>query len=251
MPWPSGGIDNSALDSTTDSPSDALAALKAAVDQLNAVIAMRGAAGGIPSLDLSGFIPAAQIGASGFQTGMGVDWWGQSAPTGWVFADGRTIGSAASTATARANDDTQALFTFLWNNHSNTVCPVSGGRGASAAADWSANKTITLIDKRGRVSVGKDNMGGTAANRVTTAGSGVDGSSLAATGGAETHTLTVAQIPAHSHNLRYTTVLPNNGILNGVNSAGSGTAIPGTDGGGGQAHNNVQPSIVCNYILKL
>ena len=66
--------------------------------------------------------------------------------TGWVPLNGLTIGSAASTATGRANADCQQLYYLLWNNFSNTLCPVTGGRGSSASADWSANKPIGLPD---------------------------------------------------------------------------------------------------------
>jgi microcystin-dependent protein len=88
------------------------------------------------------------------------------AKTAWVRLNGRTIGNAASGATERANADTSALFAFLWANNSNTVCPVSGGRGASATADYAANKTIQLVDMRGRVPAGLDDMGNSAANVV-------------------------------------------------------------------------------------
>ena len=67
----------------------------------------------------------------------------QGTRTGWVRDNARTIGSATSGATERANADCQALFEFLWNSFSNTLCPVLTGRGVSAAADWSANKQIT------------------------------------------------------------------------------------------------------------
>ena len=83
---------------------------------------------------------------------------------GFVRANGRTIGSSTSGANERANSDTQALFTFLWNGDPNLV--VSTGRGVSAAADWSANKTITLPDWRGRALVALDDMGNTAAGRL-------------------------------------------------------------------------------------
>lgn len=63
---------------------------------------------------------------------------------GWVLLNDGTIGNAVSGATNRANADTQALFTFIWNNILDAWCPVSGGRGASAAADFAANKTIQL-----------------------------------------------------------------------------------------------------------
>ena len=67
-------------------------------------------------------------------------------------------------------------------------------------------------------------------------------------GGAETHTLTVAQLAAHTH-----------GSFTQVNAVAGNTA-DGTGGpsanlntsstGGGAAHNNVQPTIILNYIIK-
>jgi hypothetical protein len=67
------------------------------------------------------------------------------------------------------------------------------------------------------------------------------------TGGAKTHTLTVDEIPAHTHSV------PNSGSQN--NSFDSGTTVgndvAGTSGstGGGSAHNNLQPYIVV-YMWK-
>ena len=46
----------------------------------------------------------------------------QGTRTGWVRDNARTIGSATSGATERANADCQALFEYLWNNFSNTLC---------------------------------------------------------------------------------------------------------------------------------
>lgn len=132
-------------------------------------------------------------------TGVIQDYLGGTAPSGWVLLDGRTIGSASSGANNRANADTQPLYELIWNNLANAQAPVSGGRGASAAADFAANKTITLPDARGRARFGRDNMGGSAASRVTTAGSGVDGATLGASGGAQSHTLTAAEMPVHNH----------------------------------------------------
>lgn len=69
---------------------------------------------------------------------------------GWLRLDGRTIGSAASGATSRANGDTFALYSALWAEYDNTRLPIqtSGGvaglRGASAAADFAANKRMPL-----------------------------------------------------------------------------------------------------------
>jgi hypothetical protein len=77
-----------------------------------------------------------------------------TAPTGWLSANGDTIGSAASNAT-NASADYSALFTVLWDNWTNTDLPIltSGGsastRGASAATDFAANKRLPLPDLRG------------------------------------------------------------------------------------------------------
>lgn len=130
-------------------------------------------------------------------TGIGGWTWGTSAPTGWVRLNGRTIGSAASGASERANADTEALFLFLWSDTSLTV---SGGRGASAAADWAANKTITLPDGRARALFGRDAMGNSAAGRLSgvTFSSGTS-DALGATGGAALHTLTTAELASHTH----------------------------------------------------
>lgn len=101
-----------------------------------------------------------------FQTGDIIGLLTSGTRTGWVRMNAKTIGSAVSGATERANADTQSLFTFLWTNFSNTDCPVSTGRGASAAADWAANKTIGIPTMQGYLLAGADDMGGTAANRL-------------------------------------------------------------------------------------
>ncbi len=195
---------------------------------------------------------------AGVPTGVEFGFWGTTAPTGYVLGSGRTIGNASSGATERANADTSALFTMLWTSGTNTTLPIqtSAGagstRGASAAADFSANKRLTLPDLRGRVGVGKDDMGGSAASRMTTGGSGVDGSVVAATGGAETHTLTTPQIPAHAHGVQMsiaTTITPS--AAGFVRGAFDSNANFSTNTGGGGAHNNVQPSVVRNVIIKL
>lgn len=73
----------------------------------------------------------------------------------WLLCDNKTIGSAASGATALASAEAQALFTHLWTTYDNTLCPIqdSAGaastRGASAAADFTANKRLPLLDWRG------------------------------------------------------------------------------------------------------
>lgn len=110
--------------------------------------------------------------------------------TGWVRNNARTIGSAASGATERANADCEALFLHLWNNYSNSLCPVGGGRGASAAADWAANKVIATLDMRSKTIFGLDDMANTAAG--VTGGS----TSAAASVGASTFAIAKANLPS-------------------------------------------------------
>jgi hypothetical protein len=86
--------------------------------------------------------------------------------TGWVRDNARTIGNAASGATERANADCADLYAFYWDTFSDAICPVTGGRGATAASDFAAGKPIATLDKRGRVPVGSDTMGNSAANRI-------------------------------------------------------------------------------------
>jgi hypothetical protein len=77
-----------------------------------------------------------------------------TAPSGWLAANGSTIGSASSGATS-ASADYSALFAVLWDNWTNTDLPIldSAGaastRGASASADFAANKRLPLPDLRG------------------------------------------------------------------------------------------------------
>jgi len=88
--------------------------------------------------------------AAGFTTGDLKPTLKTVADAGWVMCNDGTIGSGASGATTRANADTEALYTVLWNNVADAWAPVTGGRGASAAADFAANKPIRLTKMLGR-----------------------------------------------------------------------------------------------------
>lgn len=119
---------------------------------------------------------------------------------GFVRSNGNTIGSGASSGTERANDDAEALFAWIWNNTTNDQAAVTGGRGASAAADWSANKTIATLDFRGSSPIGLDDMGASAASRFDstpfTNGNATAGGAVT---GSNTVTLDEANLPAHVH----------------------------------------------------
>lgn len=110
-------------------------------------------------------------------------------PSGWVLMDDGTIGNASSGATTRANADTEDLFTELWNSCADSECPVSSGRGASAAADFAANKTIQLpqiVD---------------ALIAAAGSGAGLTSRSLAVQTGADDITIAEDEVPSHTHTL--------------------------------------------------
>lgn len=218
-----------------------------------------------------------------FPTGGVIDYWGTTAPTGWVLASGLTIGNAASNGTARANADTSTLFTLLWNSTTNSELQMynstgsSVARGISAANDYLLNNAIAVPDYRGRIGAGKDNMGGSVAGRITNT-NGVVGVTLGSVGGEETHILIISEMPGHNHtisisdsghthNFNFNGLMGRDGTLGqyvdqaantGENSiefttesSSSGiSATAGTTGGSG-AHNNIQPTIISNKIIKL
>lgn len=201
--------------------------------------------------------------------------------TGWVRANARTIGSATSGASERANADCQNLFLYLWNNFPDTKCLVVSGRGASAAADWAANKQITLLDLRGRGPFGLDAMGGAASGRLTGAlFAGADTAATAAGyGGEAAHILSVAEIPSHNHggvtgtenqphDHSYLQTTTGGTLFEGgsgsVNTAKAPVQSGATTGqeneahnhnipsqGGGGAHNSMPPFALGSWYLKL
>jgi hypothetical protein len=195
--------------------------------------------------------------------------------TGFVRANGRTIGSSTSGATERANADCQSLFSFLWGNDPNLS--VSGGRGASSAADWAANKTIALPDFRGLAPVGLDDMGNTSRGVYTgvTFSTGT-ATTLGSVVGTPRTTLITANLPpytpAGTMALSVTSSVANvqvnsngNGSINNpggstswpvlnnsaINSTGTGTLSGTPQGGTSTPVQTVSPIILITYLLKL
>ena len=124
-----------------------------------------------------------------------------TAAAGWLKANGDTIGSQASGAT-HAHEELEALYSAIWDSHADAQAAVSSGRGGSAAADFAANKTLTMPDLTGRVLAGLE----ASATRLTTAGGFTTGGATDgdSTGG-ETVTLVAANFehnhtgPSHTH----------------------------------------------------
>ena len=140
-------------------------------------------------------------------------WVTGSAPTGYLLCDG----SAVSRSTYAA------LFALIGTTF--------------GAGDGST--TFNLPDLRRRVVMG---AGGT--------GTATIGNAVGNVGGEENHTLTEAEMPSHTHT--YGTLASNANVNAGTNTPrwnGSQTVDTGATGGDG-AHNNIQPSIVMQYIIR-
>ena len=175
-----------------------------------------------------------------FPAGMVSPYAGSSAPTGWLMCDGSNV-SRSTYAT---------LFSAIGTTH-------GSGDGSS---------TFGIPDIRGRVVAGRESS----STLLTTAVNGdLDGGTLGDTGGSQSHTLTNSQLPEHTH-LPLRTGEANNASgtsVEGLSRSGTGSAATtasdysGTAGEmvnpdrtavtGGQAHNNVQPTIILNYIISI
>lgn len=139
---------------------------------------------------------------------------GSTAPTGWLICDGSAV-----SRTTYAN-----LFSVIGTTY---------GTGDGST-------TFNIPNLKGKVPVGLDS-------------NDTDFDTLGEIGGEKTHTLTVNEMPSHTHNYRL--AYGSNNPMNGLSYA---TSIAGTFGdehvitktGGGQAHNNLQPYIVMIYIIS-
>jgi microcystin-dependent protein len=177
----------------------------------------------------------------------GLDYWGGTAPnSAFAFAFGQAI-----SRTTYAN-----LYALIGS--------------AYGAGDGST--TFNLPDKRGRVSAGADGMGGVNAGRLS--GATVNSVGIGGVGGTETHALTTNEIPAHTHANTLTdpghqhsafivssgvggtaqTTIGTGGAFsfdNKTANASTGISLTNASQGGGAAHTNVQPTILCNYIMRI
>jgi microcystin-dependent protein len=133
--------------------------------------------------------------------------------------------------------------------------------------------TFNVPDMRGRVAAGKDDMGGSSANRLTAADDGLNGDTLGATGGGETQTLATANLPAYTPSGTVNSVV-SGGTLGWTGSGSSNITPPGgttaltnagafssiavastfsgvAQGGSSTAFGIIQPTIILNKILRV
>lgn len=150
---------------------------------------------------------------------------------------------------------------------STTTYPILGARfGSNFGGNGST--TAAVPDLGGRVPLMYDTTG----TRITSAGSGINGQTIGAAGGSQGATLSIAQLPAHSH-----TITDNGhshtGVINGAaavasagqiassnpqyggantSTANASTGISINNTGSGTAHFNVQPSQVCGiWVMRM
>lgn len=161
---------------------------------------------------------------SGLPAGLGpLPWPTAAAPAGWLLCYGQAV-----SRTTYAD-----LFAVVGTTY-------GVGDGAT---------TFNLPDMRGRLPLGKDDMGGSSANVVTAAAADTLGGAV----GAETHTLASSEMPSHTHTVAASP--------NGAGGAQTGpqvwtaqdlsSSFTTNSTGSGGAHNNLQPTRTFNYIIKI
>lgn len=145
----------------------------------------------------------------------------ENVPEGWLLCDGREIN----------REEYQELFSFIGTHY---------GEG-------DGKTTFHLPDLRGRTIVGLDNMGGVQANVIKEFWA----KEMGGVYGSEKHLLTMNEMPRHKHD----TPLNISFGDTGQPAMESGRRYhaenyPSTYAGGDQPHNNIQPSMALNWIIK-
>ena len=182
-------------------------------------------------------------GASGFTTGDVKITLKNVADPGWLLFNDGTIGNTGSGSTF-ANGAAQALFTLIFTNFPDSLCPLYTNTGAlttraaagSAAASWGANHRMALPLVVGRALAGAG------------AGVGLTARALGQSAGAETETPTIAKTAPHAHGI-FLDYIYGGGTYAGTYAAGTSANVGQT--GGGSVLNIMQPTVFLNVMVKL
>jgi hypothetical protein len=126
--------------------------------------------------------------------------------------------------------------------HTAIFSPHGNGNGST---------TFNVIDMRGRSAFGLDDMFTSAASRVTSAGSSINGKTPAATGGAETVTIATGNLPSGNYvtsvsGLDAGTAITDTSPSGSLASTFASTSISGS----GTAVNKMPPAIMVPWIVK-
>jgi len=148
------------------------------------------------------------------KSGMMLPWPTNTPPRGWLLCFGQAISRAGYAG----------LFTAI-----GTTFGVGNG-----------STTFNLPDYRGRVPLGKDNMGGASANRVTNA----QADTIGGAAGDEA-------LASHVHNTPYQVAYSGSDTKNLGTIAGSGTVYNINTDSAGSGVNNMIPYLTLNYIIKI
>lgn len=142
-------------------------------------------------------------------------------PNGWLLCDGSVV--------------SRTTYSELFN--------AIGLNYVEDGVEWLDEERFPLPNAKGRTLVGKDSTD-------------TDFNTLGKTAGEKTHTLTVSEMPSHNHLRDIENKIVNNGSGGAWSPSLKGTGNMTDENnstrntGGGQAHNNLQPSLTLNYIIK-
>ena len=149
---------------------------------------------------------------SSFPAGFIAIWPGTTAPTGWLICDGSEVSRA----------DYASLFALIGTTY-------GAGDGVN---------TFLLPDFRGRTPIGYGQGAGLANTYA-----------LVQTGGEENTELAITDLPSHKHS--YETRTSTTTTTDGANHGWKNTSSPATgSAGSGTAHQNMQPYLAVNFVIK-